>query len=257
MSSLAALLFATALLTPPADPEQIETAWVVQPDQSQIGDRDVRDGAYVLKHRLLPHSLAELREDVKDERSGKVLARAGDQLFGLLTSGAPVFCVNSVPRQNVLRTLFIGSGNRQRCLIDTNSDGRLDAEFNAGNAIPGLPNFSRKRPRKPDAVTGGAYDVIEPHLDRQNYFVAIRYEGRAAVMGKGSLPTFSIRYGTDGNIGSLTHDFVPETGVMPFDVRMLGSQFTVTARDGETVRVKIHEAIPAQRFGVMMTVRYN
>lgn len=254
---LTAFLFGSAFATPAANPDYIETAWIVQPDQAQLGERNVRDGEYVVKHRLLPTSLAELREDVQDAKTGKVLARAGDQLFGLLTSGAPVFCVNSVPKQSLGRNLLFGSGNLQRCLIDSDVDGRFDAEFNAGNAIPGLPNFMRKRPKKPDSVKGGSYALIDPKLDKQNYFVAIRYEGRAGIIGKGSLPTFSVRFGTDGNVGSLTYDTVPETGVMPFDVRMLGSRFTVILRDGEVVRVKIEESIPEQRFGVVQTIRYN
>ncbi|HEX4874747.1 MAG TPA: hypothetical protein VFV06_07575 [Sphingorhabdus sp.] len=257
MTVLAPLLMGAVPLIPAANPDYLETAWIVQADETQIGERNVRDGEYVLKHRLLPPTLAELDEDVKDAKSGKTLAKAGDQLFGLLTSGAPVFCVKSMPSQNIARSLLIGTGNQQRCLIDNDSDGRFDAEFHAGNAIPGLPNFMRKRPKKPDLVSGGAYRSIDPVLDKQNFFVAVRYEGRAGIIGKGSVPTFSVRFGTDGNVGSLTYDTVPDTGIMPFDVKMLSSRFTVLAREGEIIRVKVHEAMPEQRFGVVQTIRYN
>ena len=257
MAALAALAATGALLTPAPNPDYIATAWIVQPDTTQVGERSVRDGEYVLKHRLLPPSLVELREDVRDAKSGKLLAKAGDQLFGLLTSGAPVFCVNSVPKQNLGRSLLFGSGNLQRCLIDNDTDGRLDAAFNADNAIAGLPNFMRKRPKKPDAVTGGAYASIDPGQDRQNYFVAVRYEGRAGIVGKGSVPTFSIRYGTDGNVGSLTYDKIPENGTLPIAMTILGARFLVLSRDEEVIRVKVEEAMPEQRFGVVQTVRYN
>ncbi|NJS13905.1 MAG: hypothetical protein HC788_03865 [Sphingopyxis sp.] len=229
----------------------------MQPDAAQVGERAVRDGEYVLKHRLLPPLLVELREDATDAKSGKVLAKAGDQLFGLLTSGAPVFCVNSVPKQNVARSLLFGSGNLQRCLIDSDKDGRLDGAFNAGNAIPGLPNFMRKRPKKPDAVAGGAYAQVDPPLDRQKYFVGVRYEGRAGIIGKGSVPTFSIRYGTEDNVGSLTYDEVPKDGAFPINMTILGSRFAVVSRDAEVIRVKVDEAMPEQVFGVVMTTRYN
>jgi hypothetical protein len=257
MGALAVLAATSALLTPAPNPDYIATAWIVQADPAQIGERSVRDGEYVVKHRLLPPSLVELRDDVRDAKSGKTLAKAGDQLFGLLTSGAPVFCVNSVPKLNLGRSLLFGSGNLQRCLIDGDADGRLDSAFNAGNAIAGLPNFSRKRPKKPDAVTGGSYTPIDPAQDRQNYFVAVRYEGRAGIIGKGTVPTFSIRYGTDGNVGSLTYDKVAENGAMPIGMTILGARFLVLSRDDEVIRVRVEEAMPEQRFGVVQTVRYN
>lgn len=257
MAALAVWTATTALLTPAQNPDYIATAWIVQPDPAQVGERDVRDGEYVLKHRLLPPSLVELRDDVRDAKSGKIVAKAGDQLFGLLTSGAPVYCVNSVPKQNLGRSLLFGSGNLQRCLIDHDADGRLDTAFNAGNAIAGLPNFTRKRPKKPDAVTGGTYAPIDPRQDRQNYFVAVRYEGRAGIVGKGSVPTFSVRYGTDGNVGSLTYDKVAEDGAMPIGMMILGARFQIVSRDGEVIRVRVEEAMPEQRFGVVQTIRYN
>ena len=255
MSVAGLFLLSGALLTPSANPDYIETAWIVQPDSAQLGERAVRDGGYVLKHRLLPPSLVELREDATDAKSGKVLAKAGDQLFGLLTSGAPVYCVGSVPKQNVARSLLFGSGNLQRCLIDSDRDGRLDGAFNAGNAIAGLPNFMRKRPKKPDAVAGGAYTAVDPSTDKQQYFVGVRYEGRAAIIGKGSVPTFSIRYGTEDNVGSLTYDEVPKDGTFPISMTVLGARFAVLARDAETIRVQVDEAMPEQLFGVVLTAR--
>lgn len=260
MSTLAvpviASVIGSALLTPPANPDTIETAWIVQADEAQVGERAVRDGEYVIRHRLLPPSLIELSEDAIDAKSGKVLAGAGDQLFGLLTRGAPVFCVSGVPKQSLARSLLLGSGNLQRCLIDADADGRLDGSFNAGNAIPGLPNFSRNRPKKPKAVSGGRYLPIDPALHHENYFVAVRYEGRAATLGKGALPSFTIRFGTDGNVGSLTRTEMPEDANLPFDMSILQARFSVMAREGETVRVNVRQAMPEQRFGVIQTVRY-
>jgi len=244
-------------LTPPVDSDEITTAWVVQADASQVGEHSVRDGSYVVKHRLLPSSLVRLQEDVTDGKSGKVLIGAGEQLFGLLTSGSPVFCVNKMPKQNLARSLLFGSGNLMRCFVDSNDDGKIDGHFNAGNAVPGLPNFSRKRPKKPKLASGGRYERIDPALDDQQYFVGIRYEGRAAIIGRGAIPTFSVRFGTDGHEGSLSEDAIPDGATLPFDLRMLGARFSVLSRDGETIRVNVTEAMPEQRFGVVQTIRYN
>ena len=71
------------------------------------------------------------------------------------------------------------------------------------------------------------------------------------------MPTFSIRYGTDGNVGSLTYDQVPDDGVMPIRMTILGARFLVLSRDDEVIRVNIDAAMPEQRFGVVQTVRYH
>lgn len=256
MTAVSAILTMGAVLVPAQNPDYIETAWIVQADPSQIGERTVRDGEFVIRHRLLPPSLIELSEDAVDAKSGKTLASAGDQLFGLLTSGAPVFCVSGVPKQSLARSLVLGSGNLQKCLIDADSDGRVDGSFNAGNAIPGLPNFARNRPKKPKAVSGGAYRRIDPSLHTANYIVAVRYEGRSATLGKGALPTFSVRFGTVGNLGSLSQSELPQGASFPFDMSILQARFSVLARDGETIRVNVSRAMPEQRFGVVQTVRY-
>lgn len=251
-----ALLAGAIILNAPSDRNYIETAWIVQPDIGQIGERKVADSAYVLKHRLLPPSLIQLREDVKDSKSGKVLAKSGDQLFGLLSRGAPVFCVNAVPKQDLARSLLFGSGNLQRCLIDNDADGQLDSHFNAGNAVPGLPNFSRKRPKKPSAVTGGTYAQIDPALDNQNYFVGIRFEGTVGMIKKQPSPTFSIRFGTEGNTGMISGDTRSADKDFPFIVRALGSRFSVLAIEKDVISVRVEQAAPEQRFGVVQTVRY-
>lgn len=255
MTGISAVLAMGAALVPAPNPDYIETAWIVQADTAQVGERTVSDGEFVLRQRLLPPSLIELTEDAVDAKSGKTLASAGEQLFGLLTSGAPVFCVSGVPKQSLARSLFLGSGNLQRCLIDADADGRLDGSFNAGNAIPGLPNFARNRPKKPKPVTGGSYRMIDPALHKENYFVAVRYEGRSATL-KGALLTFSVRFGTDGNLGNLTRSEMPEGTSLPFDMSILDARFSVLARDGERIRVNVSRTIPEQRFGVVQTVRY-
>lgn len=252
MSIVPWLLMTGVALNPAANPDYIETAWVIQPDPTQIGEREVRDGEFVLKHRLLPPSLVELTEDAKDAKSGNVIAKAGDQLFGLLTSGAPVYCISPDPEKSLMRSLM----SLQRCMIDVDHDGRLDSAFDVRNSVPGVPNFMRTRPKKLKPVTGGTYTKVAPEQDRQNYFVGIRYEGRTVSFGKGTQPTFSIKFGAEGNLGTLTAQRSAETSVTPFDMSILGSSFTVQARDGEVIRVKVSQPMPAQRFDVVQTAQY-
>lgn len=243
-------------LNPPANPQYIETAWIVQPDPSQASTRDVRDGEYVLKQRLLAPSIIELKADAVDAKSGRVLAKTGDQLFAVLTAGPPVYCITGVPKADIMRSLLVGGGNVQRCMVDENSDGSLDGHFGAGNAVPGLPNFLTKRAKKPKPTTGGAFIKVDPASDRQQYFVGIRYEGRAGIIGKGTFPTFSIRFGTENNTGRLTADEVPSSKLIPSSISILGSRFTVLSRNDEVIRVAIEDPMPEQRFGVVMQRRY-
>lgn len=254
--AITAMLAGGVILNAPSNPDYVETAWIVQPDVGQLGVRKVADSAYVLKHRLLPPSLIQLQDDVKDAKSGKVLAKSGDQLFGLLSRGAPVFCINAVPKQDLARSLLFGSGNLQRCLIDNDADGRLDSHFNAGNAVLGLPNFSRKRPKKANAVSGGSYRQIDPALDNQNYFVGVRYEGTVGMIKKQPSPTFSIRFGTEGNTGMISGDTRSADKGFPFIIRALGSSFSVLAIENDVISVRVDQAVPEQRFGVVQTVRY-
>ena len=249
------MLTGGVILNAPSDPDYVETAWIVQPDASQLGVRKVSDSAYVLKNRLLPPSLIELEDDVKDAKSGKILAKSGDQLFGLLSRGAPVFCVNAVPKPDLARSLFV-SGNLQRCMIDNDADGRLDSHFNAGNAVPGLPNFSRKRPKKDKAVSGGSYRHIDPALDNQNYFVGVRYEGTVGKLSKQPWPTFSVRFGTEDNTGRMSDNTMSADEGFPFMVRVLGSSFSVLAIENDVISIRVDQAVPEQRFGVVQTVRY-
>ncbi|MBJ7389813.1 MAG: hypothetical protein JHC92_10390, partial [Sphingomonadaceae bacterium] len=212
------MLTGGVILNAPSDPDYVETAWIVQPDASQLGVRKVSDSAYVLKNRLLPPSLIQLQDDVKDEKSGKILAKSGDQLFGLLSRGAPVFCVNAVPKPDIVVSLLVRGVNLQRCLIDNDADGRLDSHFNAGSAVPGLPNFYRKRPKKAKAVSGGSYRHIDPALDNQNYFVGVRYEGTVGKLSKQPSPTFSVRFGTEENTGMMSDNTMSADKSFPFMV---------------------------------------
>lgn len=230
--------------------------WWVQPSREPLGRKTVRDGDYVLRTRLLPPSLIRLDADAVAEEGRRVLLPAGSQLFGLSTSGPPIWCAlarrssgGRVPGA-VLGGLVGRRAPSQLCLIDLDRDGRLDAFFSANSPVRGVPNFSGYRPRNPAPLAPAAFAPLDPEQMETQYFVGIRYEGVATLR---SSPHFSVSYGDEDTRGHLTRSLSPENGV----VTELGAEFEIVRRDGETIEVEIRRNMPRQPFHVFQTVTYR
>jgi hypothetical protein len=239
-----------------SEERRFTTIWLVQPSDAPLGPRTIEDNDYVFRQRLLPPTLIRLTADVADPEDGHVMAAAGTQMFGLLTSGPPLFCKVGRKDPSVARTLLLGGGNRQACYADMDRNGTLDGQFSVGNAVKGLPNISGKRPKVPKPVSGGAYERIDPNLIDTPYFVGVRYEGMVGLLSK-KRPAFRIWFGTDESRDSLTSFTRPPKGSEQPVVQVLGAEFTVVAMRGETLDIDIHRAIPPQPFGVVRTVTYS
>ncbi|HEX8653943.1 MAG TPA: hypothetical protein VF693_01805 [Allosphingosinicella sp.] len=230
--------------------------WWVQPSRESLGRKTVRDGDYVLRSRLLPPSLIRLTADAVAERGGRVLLPAGSQLFGLSTSGPPIWC--ALARRSgggrvaggVLGGLVGGGAPSQLCLIDLDRDGRLDAHFAANSPVRGVPNFSGNRPRNPARLAPAAFERLDPEQMETEYFVGIRYEGVATLR---SGPHFSVSYGDEDTRGHLSRGVSPQSNV----VTELGAEFEIVRRDGETLEVEIRRNMPRQPFHVFRTVTYR
>ena len=232
------------------------TLWWVQPSSEALGRRSVRDGEYVLRTRLLPPSLVRLSADAASERGGRVVLPAGTQLFGLSTSGPPIWCAlarrstGGSVRGAVLGGLVGRRAPSQTCLIDLDKDGRLDAFFSPNSPIGGVPNFSGYRPRNPDRLAPTAFEELQTEQIETEYFVGIRYEGLSMV---GANPAFSISFGNERNRERLTETITPRGGV----VEALGGEFAIAGREGETLEVDIRRTLPRRPFHVMQTISYR
>ncbi|MEA3015830.1 MAG: hypothetical protein QOI38_552 [Sphingomonadales bacterium] len=230
--------------------------WWVQPSREPLGRKTVRDGDYVIRTRLLPPSLIRLNADAVAEQGGRVLLPAGSQLFGLSTSGPPIWC--AVARRStggrvpgaVLGALVGRRAPSQLCLVDLDRDGRLDAFFSANSPVRGVPNFSGNRPRNPARLAPVAFAELDPEQMETQYFVGIRYEGVATLR---SSPHFSVSYGDEDTRGHLTRAVSPQNGV----VAELGAEFEIVRRDGETLEVEIRRNMPRQPFHVFQTITYR
>ena len=227
--------------------------WYVAESDQPLGRRTVNDGDYVLRSRLLPPSLIRLTADAVEPATGRVIAPAGTQLFGLESRAAPIWCVAGRRDPGVAeRILLSGGSNRQICLVDSDKDGDLDGHFRVQNVVKGVPNFAGHLPRELDPLSGAAFETQRPDQIETDYFVGIRFEGMPMVGGR---PVFSITFGNERSRERLTDVVRPRTE-NPV-VRALDAEFEIVARNGETLDVDVRRNIPVQPFHVVQTVTYR
>ena len=260
MALAAAMVLALVSAPAAAQPDEraYSSIWLIAPSEEPAGRRRVEDGGYVFRQPLLPPSLARLDSDARDPGSGRVVAAAGTQLYGLVTRGPPIYCVVGRRDPSVAGQLLLGAmaGNTQVCMADMDRDGRFDVRFNVRNQIRGVPNISGRRPRDPDAVAGGAYSQIPPADIATRYFVGVRYEGMLRFT-RAPTPIFQIWFGTDESRQDLTEIVRPVRGSDPPLVTPLGAEFTVTEMRGNSIEVDIGRPIPPQPFAVLRMVTYR
>lgn len=229
-----ALMASGAAAQAPADERRYSAIWLIQAEPAPEGVQTVRKGGFVYRQRLLPPTLARLEADAADAATGKALAPAGAELFGLVTAGPPIFCAT-------------GRQYTQRCFADMDRDGRLDGHFTKSNPIQVLPSFSGKRPEKLKPVKGGRYVLANPVSMESEYIVGVRFN-RVNSLLQTPNPVFRIVFGTQEWTDYLTGEIMPGAG--PRAVEALGARFRVLALRGEAVEVEIDRTIPAQPFAV-------
>lgn len=251
------------------DERDFTSIWLIQRTDDVLGPRTVEPGTYVLKQNLLPPTLIRLSDDAVGGMSGKVLVPKGNQLFGLLTKGPPIFCVVGIRDPSFGRSLLVGSGNRQQCLVDMDRDGRLDSFFTAGNQIRGLPNIAGRRPTTVQQVRPTAYEQLSREQLATRYFVGLLYFGNGSGHAPpGTLtdlsrsllhkaPVFKIVFGNDESSDALTQPVAPTSEGDRVVVRALGSEFAITGRNRKAIDVDIVQAMPPQAFGVERTVSFQ
>lgn len=233
---------------------EFRSIWLIQPSEEATGPRTVQDGGFVIRQRLLPPSLIRLDADASDQRSGRVIAPAGTQLFGLLTRGPPIYCVVGRRDASTLQRMLLWGGNRQICFADLDRDGRLDVQFNVGNQVRGVPNIAGRRPRNPGAVAGGGYTSLRPDQIETEYFVGLTFEGFIGL--RNHEPVFRITFGNALSRESLSGDVRAVRNSRPWLVTALGAEVVVTEVPGRAIEADVRRFIPPQPFGVIRTVTY-
>ena len=245
LSLLAAAQSASAPATPRGskDGRRFESDWTIEATAAPAGVRTVKPMDYLFRQRLLPPSLARLKTDVVDAKSGKLLAAAGAQLFGLTSFGEPLFCASS-------------TSLRYHCFADMNRDGTLDGHFRAGSQTKALPNLFGTRPTSPDAVRGGSYELIEPKQIEAGYFAGLLYSATVRTRGE-ERPVFAVMFGRDGNTQSLSSGLSPTAGTDPPRVEFLGAEVLITGNGAGTLDVEVRSNFAERKFGVVRSfIRY-
>ncbi|HMJ93868.1 MAG TPA: hypothetical protein VK472_07190 [Allosphingosinicella sp.] len=243
--ALSMLIAAQLAPAPPPgskDGRRFESDWTIEPIAAPAGVRTIKPMEYLFRQRLLPPSLARLRTDAVDAKSGKLLAAAGSQLFGLRTFGEPLFCAPS-------------TGFRYHCFADLDRDGALDGHFRAASQTKALPNLYGTRPQSPDPVRGGAYDLIDPKQTDSGYFAGLLYSGSPRFHDS-PRPVFAVMFGRDGNSQSLTSGLSPTAGTNPPRVEFLGAEVLVTGNGAETIDVEVRSTYAERKFGVVRGYGY-
>lgn len=215
--------------------------WLVQPKAAPTGVQTVSKGGFVVVQRLLPPTLIRLDSDAADSANGKILGRAGAELFGLVTEGPPIYCAT-------------GREYTQRCFTDMDRDGRLDGHFTKSNPVQALPSFSGKRPEKLKPLKGGAYTRVDPRTMEAKYIVGLRFN-RVNSLLQTPNPVFRIVFGTEEWTDNLSQEIMPGAG--PQTIEALGARFRVLALRGNTVEVEVDRTIPPQSFAVEQKTTYG
>jgi hypothetical protein len=219
--------------------------WFVQPVPAPAGELVLASGDYVLKQRLLPSGLAELRE--ASQVRGTPLA-AGTQLVEVTSQAGAIFCMPAVPKQKLIGASF------QPCLVDDDRDGDFDGWFNAISETKGLLTIAGKRPRKLKPLSATPYASVDPNTLRADCFVGSE---RRNFFNIYSLESFMIAFGCGPQADRLTAPVNFKSSEMPKEVSVLGARFTALGEAEGKMRVRVSEAMPYQPFGVVKTTTYR
>lgn len=241
---LAALaLLVIALPSQVAAQRGVMTIWNVEaaeprPEPFQVGPND-----YVIRQRLLPMGLAELN----GAAPGLGAMVAGKQLIELQGGGAAIFCDPVIRAKKLL-------GHAQLCLMDSDRDGRFDAYFETSSVTKGIVTIQGSRPKRPTALEPVGYRRIDPRQFDQQLFLGVQYRGNANIFGNF---VFEIRYGSEGNMGSLTRRILHKKANVPGSTDVLGGRFSILESGSGGIKVRIDSPLPPQPFGVLQTTTYR
>ncbi|MGZ8997576.1 MAG: hypothetical protein ACXW2T_01845 [Allosphingosinicella sp.] len=219
------------------------TVWNVEaaearPDPFQVGPND-----YVIRQRLLPMGLAELT----GAAPGLGAMTAGKQLIELQGGGAAIFCDPVIRAKKLL-------GHAQLCLIDADRDGRFDSYFETSSVTKGIVTIQGSRPKRPTALEPVAYRRIDPRQFDQQLFLGVQYRGNANIFGNF---VFEIRYGSEGQMGSLTRRILHKKANLPGSTDVLSGRFSILESGSGGIKVRIDTPLPPQPFGIFQTTTYR
>lgn len=235
-----------------ASDRRYETIWQIQPDATQAGARTIAAGQPVIEQRLLPTGLAVADEDVVSD-AGKVLVQKGTQLFQLRVGTGRTWCVADVPRPSAWRSMMLGGGNLQLCLIDADADGRFDGHFNGGNPMKGVPFIEGKQPKSPKIVRSGRYSPLPPENFALGYKVRILAEAVGPERGGKASIRYRIDFGDDVARQKLSSTIEGSLG----ETSILGARWRVLRVAKDEMAIEVVAPMPDQPFSAVQTRVYR
>jgi hypothetical protein len=225
---------------------EMSVVWNIQPSPASSGERRISGEGWILKQRLVPTGLAELRGSIPVSAFGVELP-TGTQFIEVSTKGATVFCEPRIRPQKLI-------GHAQICLTDYDQDGAFEGFFKTSSETKGLLSLQGNRPKTPMAMTPIAYERLDPAKMSDEFFVAIERNNGVNLYGN---ETFAIAFGIEGQVERLTARITIKEAEMPREVRVLGAMFTAISKASGNLQVKVVQTMPLQPFSVIKTKQYH
>jgi hypothetical protein len=238
---------------------EFQTDWQIQgtkADDNAQATVALRSGDLFMKRRLLPPRAARLDAPLVGAK-GEELLPSGTELFGTKSDSADIYCSTAQKGAGIATQFLLGfgrTGQKQRCLIDTDRDNDFDGHFKVAGEIKGLPSLYTRTPKTLDSLDGLKYSSIDPVEMVQKYFVAVEYQGKPLLYDRRN---FTVTFGTDEKKESLTSWIYTKGSIYPQTLTYLGGQFTVLNEDQGVLNVRIDRQMPSQPFGVIKSVSFR
>jgi hypothetical protein len=228
----------------------LNSIWVVEELEPTNEPIWLKPGELLTKARLLPASLAILKEPIVNQASPANTIATGTQLFGLLdgniwqpkTPPFPIFCEVSGKNLNMS-----GKGPfYRRCFVDRDNDAVFDGEFSQGTCFVDFPLIANvDLPKKMTSVSV-RYEMTAPSKIENGPTVGIVFDGFNYLNGG---PRFFRVFGS----GSVIPSFGRQSQKKSKDgeQELFGARFSITSvEDKVRVQVKIDRSIPQQVFAM-------
>lgn len=250
--SIAGLLGAC---TAPDPNRRLSTNWIVQPREAPADPVVVTSGDLVMKQTLHPTGASQLGSDYQHGSGDDDFLPEGTLLYEVANPVSKVYCAMNLAKSGTLQKILSGPSTTQRCLVDSDGDGRFEGKFVARSPIEGVPLVNGQLPKELKPVEPPvAYTAVEPSVVGDTYWVGIRYDGKPLLYDRRN---FSIDFGNDESDSGLTDWSYIKAEDMPAELSMMRSRFTVVSEGEDGLVIRIDRMMPPQPFSVVQTTTYT
>jgi hypothetical protein len=228
----------------------LNSVWVVEELEPANEPVWLKPGELLTQARLLPPSLAILKEPLVNQASPANTIAAGTQLFGLLDGNIwqpkpppfPIFCEVSGKKMDTS-----GKGPfYRRCFVDRDNDAVFEGEFSQGTCFADFPLLANVDLPKKMTSLAVRYENVAPSKIENGPTVGIVFDGFNYLNGG---PRFFRVFGSGAVIPSFGRQSQKKS--KDGEQELFGASFSITSvEDKVRVQVKMNRSIPQQVFAM-------